>query len=70
MPVPILKCVRIKNPADLPLNLLDRMTRLLCCETRAAGLLDQASIEHGQACLQASGSTGGTREWRLTHSIP
>ena len=62
VPVPILKCVLFKNPAEMPLKLLDRMIRLDCCDTSAAELLDQASIEHGQACLQASGSTGETQE--------
>ncbi len=32
--------------------------RLLTSETKGRGLLQEASIEHGQACLQASGSTG------------
>ena len=64
----ILCNLQFQNPAELPLKRLDRMIRLDCCDTSAAGLLDQASIEHGQACLQASGSTGETQERRLTLS--
>ena len=49
---------------------LDRTIRLLSCNTKAVRLLDRASIEHGQACLQASGSTGRTlKRWLILSAL-
>ena len=47
----------------------DRTLRLFLWETKPEGLLQRASVEHGQATLMASGSTGTARDGWLDHPL-
>ena len=49
--------------------LSDRTLRLFFWETKPEDLLQRASVEHGQATLMASGSTGTAHDGWLGHPL-
>ncbi len=50
-------------------TLSDRTLRLFSWNTEPEGLLQRASVEHGQARLRASGSTGTAHDGWLGHPL-
>ncbi len=50
-------------------TLSDRTLRLIAEHTKPEGLLQRASVEHGQATLAASGSTGTAHDGWLDHPL-